>query len=215
MMKYLLMLIFLFPVVANAGEDVEFIPKGSLWPMGVNWQDDYNEKRYSSILSEMNESSLFQRVKNKQQSECYRFYWDSPFQNKICIRIEIYNTGEIKVFTKIIKYYVHQYDVYKEGLVERGKSISKNDLQPLLKKLNKLKFWELRSKDFPPQNLDDKSYVMDASTYYFEGVKNDKYQLVEIAMLPDKLRENIYQLGHLFFSLSDVHNDDFDYMKKD
>jgi hypothetical protein len=214
MMKYLLALILLLPALVNAEENIQYFPKGKLYPIN-DPDDEIAIQSLSSVMEKMQEPSLFQRAKDKQQIECYRFYWDSPFQNKICIRIEIPESGKIKIYTKIFKYYEKNYDVFEKGLTKREKRVSKKDIQPLLEELNKIDFWNLKSKDFPAQNQDDGSFVMDAASYFFEGVKNNEYQFVEIIMLPDSLREKIYRFGHLFFSLSDVHKDDFDYMKND
>jgi hypothetical protein len=173
MMKYLLALILLLPVMANAEENNQYFPKGKLYSIN-DADDDIAFQSLSSVMKKLQEPSLFQRAKDKQKSECYRFYRDSPFQNKICIRIEILDSGKIKIYTKILKYYEKNYDVFEKGLTKREKTISKKDLQPLLEELNKIDFWNLKSNDFPAENQDDGSFVADAASYYFEGVKNDE-----------------------------------------
>jgi hypothetical protein len=204
MLKYLMMLILIFPAISSAGGDVQYFPKGKL--SSNNFVDGFLSGNFSIYLANMKEPSLWEMSKNMQRGESYRFLLVPPFANHVCIRIEINNSGQITVYSKVFERNTNDRKGEYTGklIINRNKSISKKELEPLLKQIEDIKLWKLKSGDFPLSN--GESLIQDASSWIFECFKGDKYQAVDIPMpnFGSIDTNKIIQLGKTFFALGDL-----------
>jgi len=207
-MKLLIMLILFLPFVSYAEGKIEYIPKGKLFEFG-NYKD-YEIQRYSTLLTRMKEPSLWEISKSKNQKESYRFIVPTDIDGDfICIRVEINNSDEVSIYKKMFN--VDRTKVGYEGelIINEKKDILKKELQLLLKTINEINFWKLRSEDFLSFNKNG-FITFDSPIWFFEGVKNNEYQAVEIPMdkYSSDLIPKIYQFGDSFLVLAGLYREE-------
>jgi len=207
-MRYLVVLLLFFPITLNAGENTVYFPRGKL--SDDYWYDNKKIEFYSECLIAMQEPSLMEISKTRQQVDIYRFLLMRTFDHPVCIRIEISNSGDATVYKKVTSgkggYYPGNL------LVSETRNITKNDVQALLKQINETKLWELQSSDFPVYKKDGENWLIttDGSSWIFEGLKDGKYQLIEMHRPnygSEELNKNIIELGKSFLALADLQID--------
>jgi hypothetical protein len=220
MKKYLIIIFLLIPIIANAGGGIKYFLKGTFEKCdadaneiiinsidkSVNCDDEKNEY-YADLLINMQEPSLLERAKSKQGVEIYRFFKEPTFHDMVCIRIEIDNSGKATLYKKIM-----QHDTADDkGNIINGKLISNSnkrilikDMKPLLKQMDDIKLWELKSADFPIYDKKNKIFSTDGSTYFFEHVKNNVYQTFIIPVPNYGSIDNkiFYKLAQSFIDLA-------------
>jgi len=117
LMKYLIAIFLFFPLIAIAGEGREYFPKGTFESCDTdsgeitlysidksvrtyNCDDDLQNEYYTNLFMDMQEPSLLERAKSKQQGESYRFLKVPTFHDMVCIRIDIDDSGKATLYKK-------------------------------------------------------------------------------------------------------------------
>ncbi len=132
--------------------------------------DNFTVQWYSKHLKTMKEPSLWRISKeSKTKNEVYRFLWLRTFHHPVAVCLTVEQDGTGKLIGKMTS----GAGGYAPGTLLTNKNISLTAVQvsSFLKQLEKLKFWEMPSKD--------KGMGNDGAEWIIEGVKNQKYHLVD------------------------------------
>jgi hypothetical protein len=166
----------------------EYFPKRIFRDKTV--RDESISKWYGGQLSALEESSIWAQRGTKK--EIYRFTWLRTFHNPIAVRLEMSDDGTGVLFLKRCD----GAGGYKPGKLILNKSaiISKEEMDNVKKKFDKLNFWEQSSRD-PGEG------GMDGAQWIFEGLRDGKYHLVD-RWTPEK--GPIYEIGLEFQKLAGV-----------
>jgi len=188
--------------MASAQENITYFPKGRLDPES-SVKDSFKSKRYSKFLTVMQEPSLWELSKSK-ENETYRFLLLRFSDDPVCIRVDIGESGSATVYIKT----TDGRGGSKPGDLKRNetKNISADAVQPLLTQISNSKFWDMLASDFVSYN----STVSrtESSKWIFEGAKNGHYQLIEVGSPTSNSEDEIILvLGKSFLSISGLEVD--------
>ena len=230
MIKYLLIFILFIPLVAIAGGNVRYFPKGTfateddetnkITIKSINGSvstysstDDLMNDYYSELFINIDEPSLWERSQANKESETYRLFIEPAFSNMICVRIDIDNSEidsseNVAIYKKVITHDKsdEEGEIIKGRLIiNKNKSLSIDDIKPLIKQLDDIKLFNMNSKDFPLTNIKTGTISTDVTTYFFEHVKNNKYQTLKIPVPNYGPIDNemFYQLAQYFINLAE------------
>jgi len=188
--------------MAFAQETITYFPKGRLDPES-SVKDSFKSNRYAKFLAVMKEPSLWE-LSQSPKNEAYRFLLLRFSDDPVCVRININDSGAATVVVRTTS----GRGGAKPGDLKKDetKNISSDAVQSLLTQIGNLKFWDMLASDFV--SYDSTVKQAESSKWIFEGVKDGKYQLIEVGS-PTKNVENepILLLGKAFLSLSGLEVD--------
>ena len=165
---------------------ITFLVGSSLLVSGQEKPQPTNNKYYEEQLQALNETSIGD-LRNEGVTQSYRLLWLRTFHHPVVVRVDVLSNGTGLVCIK---------ETSGKGGYAPGKLI-KNDTRKLTAKeiqwfvdrMQESGFWELPSKDKPPEN----EIVLDAATWIVEGKKGDQYHLVKRDA--PKCTDNVRNIG--------------------
>lgn len=225
MKKLYLLLLFLFVPSIALSEGVRYFPKGSFsndeeMPNKIiihsidgsvltyRSQDDLDNHYYTELLIDMEEPSLWQRLKTKKEIESYRLLIAPSFSNYICVRIDIDSSENVTVYLKVLSHdYTDEKDRHIEGklITNRTKHLSIKKIKPLIKQLDDINLWKMKEDEFPLCDPTSNEIPTDIPHWFFERVKDDNYQTLRIPVPNYGPVDNevFYQIADSFTDLVD------------
>lgn len=196
------LLLFSFSIMADAQESVTYFPKGRLDPES-SVKDSFKSKRYAKFLTVMQEPSLWELSKSP-ENEAYRFLLLRFSDDPVCIRVDINESGAAVVIIRTTS----GRGGSKPGDLKKDetKNITADAVQLLLTQISNSKFWDMLASDFV--TYDSTISRVESSKWIFEGIKDGKYQLIEVGSPTLKAEdEPILSLGKAFLSVSGLEVD--------
>jgi len=225
---YLLVIILFIPSTSIA-ETERYFPKGTFSndekkPNKITIQsidgsvltyssvDDFNNQYYTQLFINMKEPSLWKISQTKKDFESYRLLIEPSFSNYICVRIDLDSSEKVTVYLKIFSHdYTDENDRLVEGKLIKNitKSLSITDIKPLQKQLVDINLWNMKEEDFQLFDPKTNEISTDGNIYFFEHVKDNKYQAIEVPVPNYGPIDNnvLYKIAHFFTDLAENHKE--------
>jgi hypothetical protein len=145
---------------------------------------------YAQTLTALTEPSLFELRADK-TVQIYRFLWLPSFHRPISVRLTINSDGSGAVVAKSVDKHTGLITTNRHVLHDSGNLIldtvgdaSKTQVQDVLKQLQGLEFWTMKTEDDgggyeDAQGYHFKSVGMDGARWVLEGVNHGDYHVVD------------------------------------